>query len=1654
MKRTNFILQVFILLAGTFSLPLTSVAQPYTIDKRILLPPSKHPWQIKGYQSFYDVNQDGILEVVGNSNDHKNCIISSFKGEIISSKDEGFYATFSRLDNTGTIYCTSAYSYAPWNNLNTIKEFEYQYILGDINGDGLADFFPTDKRGASIGNYLYAYIQQSNGEFAKKAFPVTRDTIELNTMALSNYTTSTSGCALPVTSLSEGMFVKSRKQPATEENPTSRSIAGDNDGTFYGQTYLKDMNGDGLLDIVTNKSIYYNLGNGKFFQSGHIGKIYSADINGDGKLDYIDANETVRLHITTPNGKLGDGQELFSNTTMQNVFFGDFDQDGDVDLLFFIPTSDATYLTFYRNDGNGKFKRKETYLNGEYFSYSCKDYDGDGLYEIAVSTGDDKKKDYLIKCNLKNVSATLIKLNTTNENKNYDVIIGDFDNDGIMEYGYTTFIPNFIYDIIPNCQKNTRPEKMSTPIATYFADADKLKISWTKGTDAQTSSCDLTYELRIGTQPGKGDILFANSNEDGTRRCLFEGNMGRSQNYIMNTSHLKAGKYYISVQAIDAGGLGGAWSDEFVYVHNDLSPVIEASANNIATTDTLQLNILRPMDNAIYTWNIGNGKIIKSSEHNDTIKVMFDTAGKFYAYAGMELDGEIYKSKTKEIEVTPFNKDLWDSLSGFENILDINQDGTPEVFDDALKNVDKKGNITTIKKSFNTDLRLCRLTPYDFNKDGYLDFMIERSSKNVYINSGEQDCEFEYKTDATFSKYYFNLVDFNNDGNWGGQTDNLYDFNRDGAWDTWKGNNYPYKGDVFLKENNGKADFSYIEVENKCISLYKIQDVADFNNDGYPDYLVYDDFKKYYIIKGKPISEWPCSEIVASFSEGVKVINDLDNNGYIDLMTSERYSYDCNLYLMQPNFKFVKLKQPQINNSESYIANYTNQYKRIEKETLWQPLYKGGYPNGWVSNIKNKAPEAPANIRAYMTDKGLQLEWDDAKDDHTPWAQMRYNVSVKYKNKKVGEENAFLISPLNGLKDKATITSKVFYRKATRMLIPTSSLKSGETYEVQIQSIDLMGEHSPMSKVTEITVYTDGYLETNHKYFLTGSKCEVKYVGTQASNFNIKLSADATIESEGKGTYEISWKEPGKKFIEMEVDGKTYQTQVYTIDRKDQLGMTFPNKVMRYTPIKVKVPKIFNNTELKKCRFESSYKYRYTPGDSVVTFTFDRPGMSNVAVTASLEEGLSFYNRMDVNVVDEIMPTPEITSVVAEGKNYRLSWNKEVPSMVNRVEILRESNSLDQFEAIDTVSVSAGSYLDKKSDNRIKSQRYRIRLLADNNMQTSECSEVHQPVHLAIYKATNKKEYNLQWNAYEGMNIEGYQILRGTTPDNMEVIAQVAGTQQYYTDASAPSGTNYYAIAFTSAKARQLSRVQAVQSDADECILSNAISTSEAVETITGESLHISSLEGNMSIYEPSHELHLIATILPTSASSTNIKWSIVGRSGDVKAMISPTGVLTGIDGTGTIVVRVTAMDGSGIYAEATIDCRCSTSPTDFDIYTPTYILKVGEQVKLTGKITPEFSSCQEIIWETIDPEVATIDNNGVVTGISVGKARIIACPKNKEGKLAAQIFLSVEESSGINNITMDDTRTTKYFDLEGRSVQTPKKGHLYITNKGKKVVF
>lgn len=1667
------------------------------------LPSNVHPTSGEiTHNNYYDVNGDGIMEVVGmGSNNGYLHLVSTPTGNVLQSVSNNDYREFKKfikLDNTEAVYAykgngiyDAVHYIAPWNNLaKTTAEPVGDCVFGDVNGDGLIDYIDWKNYESfdSKKNVIKVYIRKADGTYEQQQLAITDDANELTTIALGNYTP---GSRLP--SLSDGMFVKTGeriyiddpKETDAEKSSPMKSVASDSEGyDSADKIYFKDMNGDGLQDIVTQKYVFYNLGNNRFFRSAHVGKIFSADVNGDGINDYVDFGAgKVTLYLTNADGSLGDGKQLFENSAMQNAFFGDFDRDGDVDLLFFIPNKDITYIVFYRNDGNGEFKRKETYIDGKYTSYTCKDYDGDGLYEIIASLADDNycTYDYLLKCDLKKTEVTVTALdepnkhqNTSSQNYLANIVVGDFNNDGFTEYGYSCG-STFVYGPIPNAKKNTAPSKMQKPQAQFFADANKLRITWQRGSDAQTSACDLTYELRIGTQPGKGDILYANSLADGRRRNLFGGNMGMALSYMFDAERLDAGKYYISVQAIDAGGLGGAWSDECVYEHKQTAPSIAQLPVNITAADTLQLRVNNPRSDAKYTWNVENGTIISQSNNGSTAQAILHAAGNLKVSVAMELGGQTYKSKEKTLSVLPF-ADIF-GIRDLCHIFDANQDGLPEIYNrhNPIYNFNSKGEKTEIKKSFNSDLS-DRMTPFDYNYDGYPDFFLARRSKNVYINSGEQDNDFEYTTDAGIysmqSDYVtMPILDYNNDGKFDiegylnttkesdsslksteqkfgyyKKTGIICDFNRDGYWDIAL-DEYG-KINVYMKTASANVANDYeqkLAVKTIDDGNGHLRGIADFNNDGYPDFLIKNKNNEYVVIKGKPVDQWPCDEVVMTIhsSYSLTVSNDLDNNGFVDLVTASASRGDQSeyIYLIQPDFKYAKVNYP------FDYPRYDTDF--ISNELLWQPLFPGDYAIGLKSNIKNEAPSVPENLRVGITDKGMLLKWDDAKDDRTPAKQMRYNVSVKYKNKKVGEKNAFLISPLNGLADEATICSNVYYHKATQMYIPLDVLKSGESYEVQVQAIDLMGAHSPMTKPVEIKVNTNGYLSAAHQMVAKGETCNVQFVGTQPSNYTIKAGTDATVNDKSNGKLSISWSTSGEKNIDMIADGCTFSTIVKVYAPED-FALAIPSKVMKDTPISVKRPKTMFDNDISYFNVKGVTKSQTTNDGFILTL--GDAGYNEVVSSVGFNDGseCTFVNK--TTVTEETMPDANITGVLADGNHYRVNWNTSVPQMVDRVEILRETNRYNEFEVVATMPVSQGSWLDTASDNRIQTQRYRIRLLANNNVQTSTFSETHKPLHVTIYKSATKG-YSLVWNAYEGMDIESYRILRGTSTDNLTQIAEVAGSLQNYTDISAPAGTCFYAIAYVPASTQQLAESCAMRSNTSNAyMLSNAVSTAEATEAVAATSIVIGILEkyDSNTLYGGDCRFHLTATMLPTNASLSGVKWSIV--SGDDIAHLSADGVLTskGLDW-GDVVVRAEATDGSGLYSEKKIFIKGTYHYEDIDLYMPKTTIEVGEKMQLTRVAYPSYLKASSILVNATNNCIYIDHDNYVVTGVEPGSG-IIALTTRDGSNISKQITLKVVQPSGIEQISTTTSNTTKYYNLEGVRVQSLQKGHIYITDKGKKI--
>lgn len=91
----------------------------------------------------------------------------------------------------------------------------------------------------------------------------------------------------------------------------------------------------------------------------------------------------------------------------------------------------------------------------------------------------------------------------------------------------------------------------------------------------------------------------------------------------------------------------------------------------------------------------------------------------------------------------------------------------------------------------------------------------------------------------------------------------------------------------------------------------------------------------------------------------------------------------------------------------------------------------------------------------------------------------------------------------------------------------------------------------------------------------------------------------------------------------------------------------------------------------------------------------------------------------------------------------------------------------------------------------------------------------------------------------------------------------------------------------------------------------------------------------------------------------------------------------------------------------------------------------VGDKIKIVAKVIPETAENKNLIWESSDPYVATVDENGVVTGVSNGSA-VITC-KTEIGGFKASCIVNVTTKPDriLLNYTERDIYTTKSVTLE-----------------------
>jgi len=347
------------------------------------------------------------------------------------------------------------------------------------------------------------------------------------------------------------------------------------------------------------------------------------DYNNDGFNDLIVTgnNDISRKTIIFKNeeGNLFDINAAIKNVDNGHAEWGDFNNDGlldialqglqkDVEYIYNGPylrniyTDGSNITWFYKNENNNSFVEKlqlPAYLRYSYGRISCGDYDNDGNIDLAISGvpgfkiliigagggGIDKFPlpgnprilrnfgDFAFGSIIAKIPSFLSNTNNLESTSpsfySKDINFGDFNNDGnldiyrdgVGDYNTSLYINNLHTKNIPP----TIPKSLNG-----ILNCNSANISWAISTDDHTPPQCITYEIYVGTAPGKCDV-FSKANKYNIRRNKFKLN------------NLKPGTYYWSVKAVDQAQSASAWAPEqsFTISGKPATPVVTLIGNSL-----------------------------------------------------------------------------------------------------------------------------------------------------------------------------------------------------------------------------------------------------------------------------------------------------------------------------------------------------------------------------------------------------------------------------------------------------------------------------------------------------------------------------------------------------------------------------------------------------------------------------------------------------------------------------------------------------------------------------------------------------------------------------------------------------------------------------------------------------------------------------------------------------------------------------------------------------------------------------------------------------------------------------------------------------------------------------------------------------------------
>ncbi|MBU0559916.1 MAG: VCBS repeat-containing protein, partial [Bacteroidetes bacterium] len=409
-----------------------------------------------------------------------------------------------------------------------------------------------------------------------------------------------------------------------------------------------DFDNDGDLDLLIsgyipytgNVTRIYENKNGDFNNyislPGANGSATWGDFDNDGDLDILVTGQkkdtyTPRTSAVYRNDSgeftdIGAGLEPNSGKSL----WGDYDNDGDLDILTSGDEHNGAKTRVYKNDAGTFTDIQADFIAIKDGTIEWLDYDNDGDLDIFETGGKaiGYNSDTSITVMYKNVAGTFTVDNTLAfANVKYATTTwGDFDDDGDLDlvmYGLVTPTTNYARMHMLYRNDSTNPNTAPTVPTNLSANAtgNSVVLSWNASTDTETTDGrGLTYNIYIGTTSGGVDAVSPMADvSTGFRKVVATGNV--DHNLSWSFEGLKNGTHYWSVQAIDPGFKGSAFAAEGSFASVDDAPAVplEFTAKSGNSSVLLSWKPNTETDLNFY-------QIFRNSEDNSGTAAIIDTA--------------------------------------------------------------------------------------------------------------------------------------------------------------------------------------------------------------------------------------------------------------------------------------------------------------------------------------------------------------------------------------------------------------------------------------------------------------------------------------------------------------------------------------------------------------------------------------------------------------------------------------------------------------------------------------------------------------------------------------------------------------------------------------------------------------------------------------------------------------------------------------------------------------------------------------------------------------------------------------------------------------------------------------------------------------------